>query len=214
MLPHLVVHLQRGGLVDGDHHRLADEAASEEMPHDVLGDRLQPVVAGEDVVLPAQLPFELRFLFGVEFRRLDEVVDVLVQVRVHELQLRRAVLVEERHGRAVLDRLLEVVDGDVIAEDLLRPLLAGDERRAGEGEEQRLGQRRAHVQRQRVVLAAVRLVGQHDHVGPVAEHFRRLELVDQREDVAMIPAQQLAQVRAACGVALVALGFAHRAAWP
>ena len=129
-----------------------------------LRHRLQPVVAGEDVVLPAQLPFELRFLFGVEFRRLDEVVDVLVQVRVHQLQLRRAVLVEERHGRAVLDGLLEVVDGNVIAEHLLRPFLAGDERRAGEGEEQRLRQRRAHVQRQRVVLAAVRLVGEHDHV--------------------------------------------------
>jgi NifB/MoaA-like Fe-S oxidoreductase len=36
--------------------------------------------------------------------------DVLVQVRVHELQLRRAFLVEERHGRTALDRLLEVVE--------------------------------------------------------------------------------------------------------
>jgi hypothetical protein len=40
------------------------------------------------------------------------------------LRLRRAVLVIERHGRAVLDRLLEVVDRDVIAEDFLRPFLA------------------------------------------------------------------------------------------
>ena len=130
---------------------------------------------------------------------------------IDQLQLRRAVLVEERHRRAVLDRLLEVVDRDVVAEDLPGALLAGDQRRAGEGEEQRLGQRGAHVQRQRVVLAAVRLVGEHDHVGPVAEHLRRLELVDQREDVAVVAAQQLAQVRAARGVALVALGLAHRA---
>ena len=36
MLPHLVVHLERRGLVDGHHHRLADEAAPEKMPHDVL----------------------------------------------------------------------------------------------------------------------------------------------------------------------------------
>ena len=35
--------------------------------------------------------------------------------------------------------------------------------------------------------------------------------MDEREDVAMIPAQQLPQMRAARGVALVALGFAHRA---
>ena len=150
----------------------------------------------------------------VELGLLDQVVDVVVEVRVDQLQLRRAVLVEERHRRAVLDRLLEVVDRDVVAEDLLRALLAGDQRRAGEGEEERLRQRRAHVQRQRVVLAAVRLVGEHDDVGPVAEQLRRLELVDQREDVAVIAAQQLPQVRAARGVALVALGLAHRAARP
>ena len=118
-----------------------------------------------------------------------EVVNVLVQVRVDELQLRRAVLVEERDGRAVLDRLLKVVDGNVVAENLLRPFLAGDQRRAGEGEEQRLGQSRAHVQRQRVVLAAVRLVREHDHVGPVAQHLRRLEFLDKREDIAVISAQ-------------------------
>ena len=121
----------------------------------------------------AELPFELRLLLRVELRVLDQAVEVVVQVRVDELQLRRAVLVEQRHRRAVLDRLLEVVDRDVIAEDLLGPLLAGDQRRAGEGEEERLRQRGPHVQRQRVVLAAVRLVGQHDHVRPVAEQLRR-----------------------------------------
>jgi hypothetical protein len=186
MLPHLVVHLECRRLVNGHHHRLADETAPEEMPHDVPGDRLQPVVAGEDVVLPAQLAFELRLLFGVEFRRLDEAVDVLVQIRVHELQLRRAVLVKQRHRRTVLDGLLEVVDGDVIAEYFLRPFLPDDERRAGERDENRLGQRRSHVQRQRVVLAAVRLVGEDNHVRPVAEHLRRLELMDKREDVAVM----------------------------
>ena len=53
-----------------------------------------------------------------------------------------------------------------------------------------------------------------DHVRAVAEHLRRLELVDQREDVAVVAAQQLAQVRAAPGVALVALGLADRARSP
>jgi hypothetical protein len=57
---------QRGGLVDGHHHRLADEAAPEEVPHDVLRHGLQPVVAGDQVVLPAKLPFELGLLLGVE----------------------------------------------------------------------------------------------------------------------------------------------------
>jgi hypothetical protein len=61
----------------------------------------------------------------------------------------------------------------------------------------------------------VRLVSEHDHIGPIAKHghwpafIRRLELVDEREDIAMIAAQQLPKMRAARGVALVALGFAH-----
>ena len=74
------------------------------------------------------------------------------------------------------------------------------------------GQRRSHVQRQRVVLAAVRFVGQHDHVGPVAEHLGRLELVNQREDVAMVLAEQLPQLRAALRMAQLALCLADRAA--
>jgi hypothetical protein len=81
----------------------------------------------------------------------------------------------------------------------------------GKGQEHRPGQRGAHVERQRVVLAAVRLVGQHDHVGTLAEQFRRLELVHQREDVAVVAAQQFAQVRAAGGVAFVARSLAHGA---
>lgn len=39
----------------------------------------------------------------------------------------------------------------------------------------------------------------HNHIGPVAEHLWRLELVNEREDVTMIPAQQLPQMRAAPG---------------
>ncbi len=206
------VHAQRGRLVDGNHHRLALEAPAGEMPHDVLRHRVEAIVAGDEVVLARQLLLQPRLLLGIELRALDQVVDLLVQVRVDELQLGRAVLVVERHRGAVLDRLLEVVDRDVVAEDLLRPFLARDQRRAGEGEEQRLWQRRAHVHRQRVVLTAVRLVGEHDHVRPVAQHLRRLELVDQREYVAVVLGKEPAQLRTALRVAGIALRLAHRAA--
>ena len=208
---HLVVHAQRGGLVDRHHHRLAHEAPPEEVPHDVLRHGFQPVVAGDQVVLPPQHLLQLGLLIGVEFGILDQAVDVVVEVGIDELQFRRAVLVEQRHGGAVFDGLLEVVDRDVVAEDFLGALLTGNQRRAGKGQEHRLGQRGAHVERQRVVLAAVRLVGQHDHVGTVAEQLRRLELVHQREHVAVVAAQQFAQVGAAGGMAFVALGLAHRA---
>ena len=205
------MHLERGGLVDGDDHGLAHEAAAEEVAHDVLRHRLQPVVAGDQVILAAQHLLQLRLLLVVETRLLDQPVEVVVEVGIDKLQFGCAVRVEERHRGAVLHRLLEVVDRDVVAEDRARALLAGDERRAGEGEEDRPRQRAAHVERQRVVLAAVRFVGEHHDIGPVGEQLRRLELVDQREDGAMVAGQQLAQVRAALGVAAVALGRRDRA---
>ena len=64
----------------------ADKAAAGEVPDDVLSHGLQPVVSREDVVLPAQLAFELRLLFGIQFGGLDQVVDVVVEIGVHQLQ--------------------------------------------------------------------------------------------------------------------------------
>ena len=114
-----------------------------------------------------------------------------VEVLVRELEFGDAVLVIERNGVPVIDGLLEVVDGDVIAEDLLRPFLAGHQRRAGEADERSVRQGVPHVQREDVVLAAVRLVGDDDDVRPVGELRVRLavlgaELLDQREDVAVV----------------------------
>jgi hypothetical protein len=60
----------------------------------------------------------------------------LFDVLVDDLQLRDAVLIEERHCRPVLDRVAEVVGRDLIAEDLACPLhVPGDERRSREAEE-------------------------------------------------------------------------------
>ena len=52
-----------------------------------------------------------------------------------------------------------------------------------------------------------------DHVGPVAEHSRGLEFLDQREDITVIAAQELAKLRTACGMARVALCLARRRHW-
>jgi hypothetical protein len=93
------------------------------VPYHVLGYRLQAVVAGKQVILPPQHLLQLLFLLGVQVGILDQAVDVVVQVGVDQLQLGRAVLVEQRHRRAVLHRLLEVVNRYIIAEDLLGALL-------------------------------------------------------------------------------------------
>ena len=103
------------------------------MSYDILRNSLQPVITGDNLVLPTQLPFEFCLLFWVEFRLLNQIVNVIVQVRIYQLQLRCSIFVEERHRRAIFDRLLEVVDGDVIPKDLLRALLTCNERRAGKG---------------------------------------------------------------------------------
>ena len=202
MFLHLVVHADGRGLVDADHHRLALKAPPGEMRHHVLGHRLQPVVAGDQVVLAGELPLQFLLLRLVQFRLFQQALHVLVEVFVDQLQFGDAVLVVERHRRAVGHRLLEIVDADVIAEDLPGLLLAHDQRRAGKGQESGVGQGRAHIQRQRVVLAAVRLVGDDDDVAPLGEHRVRLallgaELVDQGEDVAVILCEQLPQMFAA-----------------
>ncbi|MNJ33644.1 hypothetical protein D3C77_283310 [compost metagenome] len=134
------------------------------MPHDVSRHSVQTVITRDQMILPAQFALQLGFLVRVEFGIFDQLIDVLVQVRVNKLQFWRAILVEQRHGGTVFDGLLEVIDRNVVAEDFFGAFFAGNERRAGKGQEHRLGQCRTHVQRQRVVLAAVRLVGQHDHI--------------------------------------------------
>jgi hypothetical protein len=164
---------------------------------------IEPVVAREEVVLARKLALELRLLLGIELRLFDDPVEVVVQVGIDELQLRCAVLVEEWNGGAVLDRLLKVVDRNVVAEDFLRAFLARDQRRAGESEELRFRQRRAHVERERVVLAAVCFVREHDDVRAVAQKLGRLELVYEREHVAVVAAQELPQVRPTVGVARI-----------
>lgn len=206
----LLEHPQGRELVDGDDHGLALVASLEEMVDDVLRDGIEPVVAGDEVVALPEDVSEFVFLRHVQIGRVDRLVDLFVQIRIGHLEFRGPVLVVERHGGPVIDRLLEVVDADVVAEDLPRPLLSRDQRRPGEGEEIRVRQGRPHVHGEGVVLAPVGLVRQHDDVVPLGQdRVQRprigAELVDQGEDVAVILAEDLAQV-AAAGRLAMALG--------
>src|SRR6185437_4089179 len=64
--PHFVVHADGGGLVHADDHRLAGLAAREEVGDDILGDLLQAVVAGEQMVLAGEFALQLAFLILVQ----------------------------------------------------------------------------------------------------------------------------------------------------
>ena len=126
-----------GDLVDRHDQRLAGEAAAEEVVDDVLRDRVEPVIAGDQLVLLPESSGELALLVLVEVGLLHDRHQVVAEGRVRDLQLRDPVLVVERDRGVVGGRGREVVDRDVVAEHLAGALLARDQRRAGEAQEAR-----------------------------------------------------------------------------
>ena len=89
---------------------LASTPRPDVVRHDVFGNLLQTVFAGDEVVLAGELPLQLGLLVVVQDRRFHNLGDVLAEVLVHQLEFGDAVLVVERDGVAVIDGLLEVVD--------------------------------------------------------------------------------------------------------
>ncbi len=164
----LVVHAHGGGLVDADHHGFAAMAAAQEMGHQVLGDGLQALLAGDQVVLAGELALQLGLLGLVQLGRFQQPLHVLVEMFVGKLKFGDAVFVVERHGGPVFDGLGEIVDADIIPKHLAGLFLTGHQRCAGKADEGGIGQGVAHVQGEHVVLAAVGLVGDDDDVVALA----------------------------------------------
>ena len=86
--------------------------------------------------------------------------------------------------------------------------LAAQQGRAGEGDIIGVGQGRAHVLRQVLILGPVGLVHQHDDIVPGAEHGELLplvipELVDQGEDEGLVGLQKLPQLPPVLRLALL-----------
>ena len=107
-----------------------------------------------------------------------------------QLELRQPAFVVDRHGGAIVDGALNVVDADVVAEHGARVGVGLLDRRAGEADERSVRQGVAHVPRKaidEIVLAAVRFVGDDDDVAAVGEHrvpvafLFREEFLDSRE---------------------------------
>ena len=145
------------------------------MRDDVLAELADPVRSTVNGVHRGD-PLLDALSFGVIQAR-GHLVGLLVDLlRLHALgqaELDKPGLVEHRDGRAVLDRLGQVVDQlDVLAEDRPRVLarLAPRDRRAGERDERGMRQRVPQVPGvavEVVVVGAVRLVNDHDDVPPV-----------------------------------------------
>ena len=101
---------------------------------------------------------------------LDDVHHVVVQKVVLQAHLRHPTGIEQGHGGPVLHGLGEVIFGNVVPEPLVGQPLAAQQGRAGEGDIVGVGQSRAHVLRQVLILGPVGLVHQHDDIVPGAEH--------------------------------------------
>ena len=67
-----VVHPHRGRLVDRDEHRLAEEAAADEVADEVGGDALQTRRAGDELVLGREAPRQRALLLLVELGLLED----------------------------------------------------------------------------------------------------------------------------------------------
>ena len=181
------------------------------MRDEIAGDDLDPVRGADDRF---QLrPFGLEFLLALDLLALGQFLEFGVDLRPLrglQLELGEPALVIDRHCRAVDDRALDVVDADVVAKDGARIGVGLLDRRAGEADERGVRQCVVQVPGEAVdeiVLAAMRLVGDHDDIAPLDSTGWRSpfssghEFLDGREHNAAGAAPQLlAQIRAAFGL--------------
>ncbi|HWQ39369.1 MAG TPA: hypothetical protein VNM24_12315 [Burkholderiales bacterium] len=167
-LHQLPVQLDADAAAHADDHRLAVHRLAPllEVLDDVACHELEPPRSADDGF--ELRPLGLELLLALDLLALGGLLEVRVDLRplrLVERELGQAALVVDRHRRAVLHRALDVVDADVVAEHGARVGVRELDRRAGEADEGGVRQGVAHVAREaidEVVLAAVRLVGDHD----------------------------------------------------
>ena len=181
------------------------------MIHNIPRNLLQPIIALDDFDLFGESPLQLRLLRLVQIFVLQNLVELRAQSLVLDQHFRYALLVKQRHRRAIVRGLLEVVFRNVTAEPCISLALAPQQRRAGECQILRPGQTLAHVLRQRFVLRAVRLVHNHDDI--VA--WRKLgilpplvpaEFLDQGEHQPFVLPEEFAHLLAILGLRGFGLG--------
>ena len=164
-----VVHPHAGDLVDADQHRLAGFPRGRVVLHEIPRHLVEPLVGGDDVIVALEFPLQPLLDIDVLGLQLFQLFgDAFVEVADGHAQLVATGVVIERHRGLVLHRPLEVVGRDVFAEHPARDLVVLEQRRAGKADVAGIGQGVTHVERQRAVLGAVRLVGDDDDVVALA----------------------------------------------
>ncbi len=87
------------------------------MLDEVVGDLVQAVVGGDDLVVFAEQLLEQGLLVGIQLGLLDLGGDAVVEVQPRDAELLAAIFVHQLDRGAVLLRPLEVVARDIVAED-------------------------------------------------------------------------------------------------
>ena len=204
------MHPDGGDLVDGDEHRLAALPRRGVVRDEVLGDGVEALGCGDDVVVAFQFAFEALFHVHVTGLELFELLrDPLVEVVRGDAELLASRVIVERHCGAVLHGALEPVPGDVVAEHPPGELVLLHQRSAGKRDVEGIGQGDALIERQPAVLGAVRLVHDDDDVVPLGVglvgHDILVELLNQGEDVGLVLTEQPLEVPAVRGPYLLLL---------
>ena len=191
------VHTHAGYFVYADQHRLAALPGRRVMLHEVLRHLIEPLAGGDNVVLALQFSFQP--LFHIEvigFNLFQFLRHPLVQIADGNAQFVAASVIVKRSRNLVFHRLLEAVDGNIVAEDLPRNLIIAEQRCAGEADVTGVRQGISHVQRQNSILRSMRFVGDDDDVVSLSVTFCRvrIELLNQRKYVRLMLTEQAAQV--------------------
>ena len=176
------------------------------MRYQVCRNLLQPWLCTDKFgqLRPAPLRFlSLRNILLV----LDHLVDILVQfvdLLTIDVDFDEAAFVVDRNRGTVIDRVLNVVNADIVAEDAARVFVFLVDRRAGEADERRAGQGVSHVlgvaedvlrtgdfagfrvldllqPSLQAVLAAVGFVGDHDDITAITKLGVIPFIIQQRE---------------------------------
>ena len=184
----LVIQVNRNLPAHGHNHGLAvyGAGAGFKVVHQVFRHLLQARAGADQLLQPA--PLALGFLAAanvfVVFNHFLHLIGQLLDLFAVDVQLGQAGFVEDGHGRAVVHRILDVVDGHVIAEHGPGVFVFALDGGAGKADERGIGQGIAHVAGVAELVGAVFLEGGFQAVlaavGFVRDHHDVVAVVQNR----------------------------------
>ena len=184
-----IVHAHAGHFVQADKHRFSAGPQVAVMAHKVPGDGFQPGSGRQQMYFLCKFPLQLFLLVHVQIRLLDGIQNPVGDFRVMQVgDLVPAVLVIQRHRRAVLHRSLEVIHGNVAAKGARGQVVIRQKRRSRKADARGRGQQFHHIGGKDAVLAAMRLVGHNQNVVIGIDGLRvgLVEFLNQGKDKARV----------------------------